>query len=378
MSPLRNEYENNIRRAFSVFETGETEPADIKRWRDDVIVDLIPEGSKVLDFGCGRGDLLYRLIREKRVFGQGIERDLENVYRCLERKIAVFQINFEKGLQFYGDGTFDYVILEDTIQTLNRPAAALREMLRIGTYGIITCPNFGHWRVRRFLAEEGRMPKSRTLPYEWYDTPNIHLCTVNDIVGWIEESGLKIAAGYLSLLKRRRSAGRRGASGRPPPLTLFIPGACAPQAARTGLSAAIRGLPRFPPGKAAALPRAAFPSAAHLRFNPSRLRTAFRREPGKFPLSGKEYCRKGRDCVECGRFTKENGPFRIRLRPAGLEPARKSIHQPLKLACLPISPRPHLADSTGFADFCQPPVGTAMNSFVTKLPFICLCAILMV
>ena len=84
MSPLRNEYENNIRRAFSVFETGETEPADIKRWRDDVIVDLIPEGSKVLDFGCGRGDLLYRLIREKRVFGQGIERDLENVYRCLE------------------------------------------------------------------------------------------------------------------------------------------------------------------------------------------------------------------------------------------------------------------------------------------------------
>ena len=196
MSPLRNEYENNIRRAFSAFETGETEPADIKRWRDDVIVDLIPEGSKVLDFGCGRGDLLYRLIREKRVFGQGIERDLENVYRCLERKIAVFQINFEKGLQFYGDGTFDYVILEDTIQTLNRPAAALREMLRIGTYGIITCPNFGHWRVRRFLAEEGRMPKSRTLPYEWYDTPNIHLCTVNDIVGWIEESGLKIAAGY--------------------------------------------------------------------------------------------------------------------------------------------------------------------------------------
>ena len=105
MSPLRNEYENNIRRAFSVFETGETEPADIKRWRDDVIVDLIPEGSKVLDFGCGRGDLLYRLIREKRVFGQGIERDLENVYRCLERKIAVFQINFEKGLQFYGDGS---------------------------------------------------------------------------------------------------------------------------------------------------------------------------------------------------------------------------------------------------------------------------------
>ena len=154
MSPLRNEYENNIRRAFSAFETGETEPADIKRWRDNVIVDLIPNGSKVLDFGCGRGDLLYRLIREKQVFGQGIERDLKNVYRCLERKIAVFQINFEKGLQFYGDGTFDYVILEDTIQTLNRPTAALREMLRIGTYGIITCPNFGHWRVRRFWRKK--------------------------------------------------------------------------------------------------------------------------------------------------------------------------------------------------------------------------------
>lgn len=198
MNPMRNEYEKKIREAFSFFESPESESISVrpKRWQDDIIAGLIPEGSKVLDFGCGSGELLDRLIREKRVFGQGIEHDPENVFRCLERKIAVFQINFEKGLQFYGDGTFDYVILEDTIQTLKRPMAALKEMLRIGTYGIITCPNFAHWKVRRFLAAEGRMPKSRTLPYEWYDTPNIHLCTVKDIIEWINENGLRIAAGY--------------------------------------------------------------------------------------------------------------------------------------------------------------------------------------
>lgn len=198
MNSPRDEYEKKIREAFLFFESPEKqhEPEKPKRWQDDVIVGLIPPGSKVLDFGCGSGELLSRLIREKKIFGQGIEHDPENVFRCLERKIAVFQINFEKGLQFYGDGTFDYVILEDTIQTLKRPMAALKEMLRIGTYGIITCPNFAHWKVRRFLAVEGRMPKSRTLPYEWYDTPNIHLCTVNDIVDWIERNGLDIAAGY--------------------------------------------------------------------------------------------------------------------------------------------------------------------------------------
>lgn len=198
MNSVRDEYEKKIREAFSFFELPESERdrERPKRWQDDIIAELIPEGSKVLDFGCGNGELLDRLIREKRVFGQGIEHDPENVFRCLERKIAVFQINFEKGLQFYGDGTFDYVILEDTIQTLKRPMAALKEMLRIGTYGIITCPNFAHWKVRRFLAAKGRMPKSRTLPYEWYDTPNIHLCTVKDIVEWINENGLCLAAGY--------------------------------------------------------------------------------------------------------------------------------------------------------------------------------------
>lgn len=198
MNSVRDEYEKKIREAFSFFELPESERDQErpKRWQDDIIAELIPEGSKVLDFGCGNGELLDRLIREKRVFGQGIEHDPENVFRCLERKIAVFQINFEKGLQFYGDGTFDYVILEDTIQTLKRPMAALKEMLRIGTYGIITCPNFAHWKVRRFLAAKGRMPKSRTLPYEWYDTPNIHLCTVKDIVEWINENGLCLAAGY--------------------------------------------------------------------------------------------------------------------------------------------------------------------------------------
>lgn len=198
MNSVRDEYEKKIREAFSFFELPESERDHErpKRWQDDIIAELIPEGSKVLDFGCGNGELLDRLIREKRVFGQGIEHDPENVFRCLERKIAVFQINFEKGLQFYGDGTFDYVILEDTIQTLKRPMAALKEMLRIGTYGIITCPNFAHWKVRRFLAAKGRMPKSRTLPYEWYDTPNIHLCTVKDIVEWINENGLCLAAGY--------------------------------------------------------------------------------------------------------------------------------------------------------------------------------------
>lgn len=195
---LKKEYENKIAEAFSLFETGEENDgtAPTRQWRDDLIVQLVKPGARVLDFGCGEGHLLSRLIREKAVFGQGIECNEENVMRCLERKIAVFQIDFEKGLQFYGDGTFDYVILEDTIQTLNRPMDALREMLRIGDFGIITCPNFGHWRVRRFLSQQGRMPKSKILPYEWYETPNIHFCTVNDLLDCLEASGLELAAGY--------------------------------------------------------------------------------------------------------------------------------------------------------------------------------------
>lgn len=198
MKSLRDEFEESLNNAFSHFEMplDESTLPPMKRWQDDVILEIVQEGSKVLDFGCGSGELLSRLIKEKKVFGQGIERDLDNVYRCLEKKIAVFQIDFEKGLQFYGDGTFDYVILEDTIQTLHRPMDALKEMLRIGSYGIISCPNFAHWRNRKILAQEGRMPKSRTLPYEWYNTPNIHLCTINDLIDWIESNGLELAAGY--------------------------------------------------------------------------------------------------------------------------------------------------------------------------------------
>lgn len=160
-------------------------PADPRedRWQDRIIAGAIPAGATVLDLGCGDGELLDRVIRGG-ARGQGIELDADQVARCIERGVPVHQADVDQGLKGYADASFDYVVLEETLQTLHRPVDVLAEMLRVGRVGIVSFPNFGFWRLRLDLAIRGRMPVSPRLPHRWFDTPNIHHLTLNDFLDW--------------------------------------------------------------------------------------------------------------------------------------------------------------------------------------------------
>lgn len=166
------------------------------RWQDDLIEQLIPESASVLDLGCGRGQLLARLVARKHVRGQGIEVDPEMVYESVERGVEVLMSDLDSGLKGFTDLSFDYVVLEETLQTLRRPVEVLNDMLRVGRVGIVSFPNFGHWRVRAELVATGRMPRTGALPYEWFDTPNIHLCSLADFLAWSRGAGVSVRAGY--------------------------------------------------------------------------------------------------------------------------------------------------------------------------------------
>jgi methionine biosynthesis protein MetW len=153
---------------------------DLLRADRDIIVSIIPPGARVLDLGCGDGALLAELIERKRVSGCGVEINEEYIIRAMESGISICQGDIDNGLADFPDKSFDYVILNQTLQVITRPAFVLREMLRVGKHGIVGFPNFGHWRVRAALSLTGKMPKTSSLPFEWYDTPNIHLHTVRD------------------------------------------------------------------------------------------------------------------------------------------------------------------------------------------------------
>jgi methionine biosynthesis protein MetW len=155
----------------------------------EVIADLIEPGSRVLDVGCGDGELLERLQNEKQVDGRGLELSQRGVNRCVARGLSVVQGDADKDLGFYPDKGFDYVVLSQTLQATYNPKSVLHELLRIGEHAIVSFPNFGHWRVRLSLLLKGRMPVTRDLPYSWYDTPNIHFCTIRDFVNLCEEVG---------------------------------------------------------------------------------------------------------------------------------------------------------------------------------------------
>ena len=154
------------------------------RWQDRVILEEVLRESSVLDLGCGEGELLSQLIRRLAVRGQGVELDPLAVLKTIDRGVPVLNIDLDQGLVDFADQSFDYVILESTLQTLKNPLAVLREMLRVGRRGIVAFPNFGHWRVRFDLAVRGRMPVTPELPYGWHDTPNIHLFTLADFLDW--------------------------------------------------------------------------------------------------------------------------------------------------------------------------------------------------
>jgi methionine biosynthesis protein MetW len=167
-----------------------------RRWDHHLIWELIPEGSTVLDLGCGNGELLARLIREKKITGQGVEADPVQVALAVTAGIPVYQSDLDEGLAEFKNRSFDYVVLEKTLQTLHRPMAVLAEVLRIGSRSIVSFPNFSHRRVINNLTETGRMPITPALPHRWYDTPNIHLCTLFDFLDWTRVHGVEIEAGF--------------------------------------------------------------------------------------------------------------------------------------------------------------------------------------
>ena len=146
----------------------------------DTIVSWVPEGGKVLDLGCGDGELLDRLQAEKRVEGLGVDIDPANIIAAVSKGLCVVQQDMEDGLQNFEESRFDAVIIAYSLQVLERPHTVLERIVGIGNEAIVTFPNFVHWRSRLSLLLSGRMPKTKALPYSWFDTPNIHFCTVAD------------------------------------------------------------------------------------------------------------------------------------------------------------------------------------------------------
>lgn len=161
----------------------------------DRILALIPPQAQVLDLGCGDGQLLRRLTHERNAQACGVELNEENVIRCVEQGLSAYQSNIDEGLAEYPDGAFDFVILNQTLQVLTRPREVMLEMLRVGRYGVVSFPNFAHWRIRLSFLSRGRMPKSDVLPFSWYDTPNIHLCTMLDFFDLCAQEGIEVIHG---------------------------------------------------------------------------------------------------------------------------------------------------------------------------------------
>ncbi|MEM6664832.1 MAG: methionine biosynthesis protein MetW [Pseudomonadota bacterium] len=156
------------------------------------IAALAPSGAKVLDVGCGDGALLLLLARDKNIEGRGIELDQRNVNACVARGLFVVQGDADHDLDMYPDKAFDLVVLSQTIQATRHPRDVLMNLLRIGKRVIVSFPNFGHWRVRLQLLFNGRMPVTGTLPAQWYETDNLHLCTVADFVALADAVGARI------------------------------------------------------------------------------------------------------------------------------------------------------------------------------------------
>lgn len=158
-----------------------------------LIIDLVEEGSRVLDLGCGDGDLLKALEAKKGVHGEGIELSEECIRECVAKGLFnVHHSDLNEGLADYASKSVDYVILTNTLQVLSQPLLLIREMARVGSKCIISFPNFAHWSIRRELMFKGRMPKSARLPYEWYDSPNIHLTTIVDFRDFCRKAELRI------------------------------------------------------------------------------------------------------------------------------------------------------------------------------------------
>ena len=158
-----------------------------------IISDLIDKNSHVLDVGCGDGVLMEFLDKEKKVNIRGIEISKAKVQNCIAKGLTIIEGNAENDLRQFPDKSFDYVILSQTLQAFLNPEKVINELLRIGKQAIVTIPNFGYWRIRLHLLLKGTMPVTKTLPDEWYNTPNIHLCTIKDFVFFSKNKNFKLS-----------------------------------------------------------------------------------------------------------------------------------------------------------------------------------------
>jgi methionine biosynthesis protein MetW len=157
-----------------------------------IISQWIQSNSKVLDLGCGKGELLAGLKTHKNIVGYGLEIDPDNITNCINKGVNVVEQDLDTGLGNFKNQAFNTVVMTQALQAVKQPDVLLDEMLRIGEEAIITFPNFGHWRTRAYLGFKGRMPISKTLPYTWYNTPNIHLCTFKDFEALCFRKGLTV------------------------------------------------------------------------------------------------------------------------------------------------------------------------------------------
>ena len=157
-----------------------------------LIASLVEQGTRVLDIGCGNGELMELLVAERSVDARGLELSQQGVNACVSRGLAVVQGNADTDLSYYPDQGFDTVILSQTLQATRRPKEVLQEMSRIGSKLIVSIPNFGHWRIRLALALRGRMPETQALSATWYETANIHLCSMLDLTDLCDELSLRV------------------------------------------------------------------------------------------------------------------------------------------------------------------------------------------
>jgi methionine biosynthesis protein MetW len=171
------------------------------------MIKVIEEGSRVLDLGCGNGEFLNLLYERKKIYGLGIDISTEEVLNCIKKGVSVIQEDIDEGLVKYKDDSYDYVILSETLQTVKKPDFVLNQMLRVGKKGIISFPNFAHWKNRLIFAFRGIMPKSDVLPFDWYNTPNIHLLTIRDFKDFCAANNI----GILKEIYLTRSGKKAGA-----------------------------------------------------------------------------------------------------------------------------------------------------------------------
>lgn len=157
-----------------------------------IILNLVSEKSTVLDLGCGKGELLSLLIKQKNIKGQGIEIDEQAIYACVAEGLSVFHDDLDNGLLDYQDNSFDYVIMNQTLQEVRHPDTVLKEALRVGKKVIVGFPNFAYWKARFQLFITGRVPVTASLPHKWYNTPNLHFLSIADFTDYCKERGINI------------------------------------------------------------------------------------------------------------------------------------------------------------------------------------------